>query len=106
MNVGEIDTFVLLRPMFTMLFVFSLIILILLIVPKTKYYMNGLMVIGSSVMLSVIAAQLLWTEGVLADELGIASDVISILLFAAILGLAILSCILFYVQKKKVTDRK
>ncbi|HAM80767.1 hypothetical protein [Ornithinibacillus bavariensis] len=106
MNVGEIDTFVLLRPMFTMLFVFSLIILILLIVPKTKYYMNGLMVIGSSVMLSVIAAQLLWTEGVLADELGIAGDVISILLFAAILGLAILSCILFYVQKKKVTDRK
>lgn len=92
-----LGAFTLMRPIFSTFLVISILLLLLVLIPRTKKtYINGFTVISISTISILISAQLLFYEGIIVDEIGLGGDTVSTIIFLAIVGLGILNPILYY----------
>ncbi|HEY4553400.1 MAG TPA: hypothetical protein VIG80_09415 [Bacillaceae bacterium] len=86
--------FTLMRPVFTALLIFSLLLLFTVIFKRTL--VNGAAVIGFAVVFIVVAAQLLYYSAIIVDELGLAGDLMMTNLFLGIAAVNVLNPVLYY----------
>ncbi|GGE79075.1 hypothetical protein [Priestia taiwanensis] len=94
--------FVLLRPVFITLLVASFIIFIFVVTPKLREKMvNGLAVVGLSIVSTLLAAQLLFYNGIIVDELGLGGDELQFDMAIVILLFSIVNPIVFFVMRSK-----
>ncbi|MGN7941189.1 hypothetical protein [Virgibacillus sp. 6R] len=89
--------FTLLRPITITLMIVSAIIFLLIILPKTRNrVVNGFSVISSSLILSIISIQIMFSIGILADELNLAGDPTSFILCVIIFIFSFINVILHF----------
>ena len=94
----------LLRPVTYTILVVTIISFIILLFPKEKQNVfNGYSIVGLSVVLCVIAAQILYFDGILADELGLGGDELSFIL-TIVIGIFSLVNIILY-SKRHMTEK-
>lgn len=80
-----LGTFTLLRPVFIVLLITTLLIFFFLITSTFKnIIINGFGVVSLSTLSLIVSAQLIFYVGVIADEISLGGDAISIYLFLAI----------------------
>ncbi|TYS67828.1 hypothetical protein FZC76_14815 [Sutcliffiella horikoshii] len=93
----EIDgSFALLRPILYMLLAVSILLFILIVVPKFKaMILSTLMVIILSLLNILVAAQVMVFSAIAADELNFAGDSVGMILFMSILAISALNMLLF-----------
>ncbi|TQR19621.1 hypothetical protein [Psychrobacillus vulpis] len=91
--------FTLMRPIFITLLVLSILLLLLVLLPQTKNkIINGFTVSSISLVSILISAQLLYSTGIIVDEIGLDGDALSTYLFLAIVGLCFVNPIVFFVK--------
>ncbi|WLR42257.1 hypothetical protein LC087_16220 [Bacillus carboniphilus] len=97
-----LGSFTLLRPIFVSLIFAEIMMFFIIIFPhlRTKI-VNGLSVIGLSIVSIVISSQLLFYEGIIVDELGLGGDVVTSYMFLIIGILAIVNPTIYIVSRKK-----
>lgn len=95
-----LGTFTLLRPVFVVILIISLILFFLMIIPRFKNkIVNGFGVASLSTVSIIVSAQLIFYVGVIADEINLGGDAVSIYLFLAIAILSIVNPIIYFNKK-------
>ncbi|OAS89534.1 MULTISPECIES: hypothetical protein [Metabacillus] len=95
----EYGAFTLLRPIFITFLLVSLILFLIVILPKTKNKLiNGFTVTIISIISILVSAQLLFYHGIIVDEINLAGDPVSFNMFLVIVGLGILNSIIYFVR--------
>ncbi|CAH8716246.1 hypothetical protein M5W83_01865 [Paenibacillus thiaminolyticus] len=93
--------FTLLRPIFVTLVMASLLMFLIIILPKLRRKMTGgLAVVGLSLVSVIVSGQLLYYYGVITDELGLRGDLIATSIFFVNLIFCIVNPIIFYTRRK------
>ncbi|WCR27211.1 hypothetical protein L3476_29300 [Paenibacillus thiaminolyticus] len=93
--------FTLLRPLFVTLVIASLLMFLIIIVPKLRRKMaGGLAVVGLSLVSVIVSGQLLYYYGVITDELGLRGDLMATSMFLVNLIFCIGNPIIFYTRRK------
>ncbi len=85
-----------LRPIFI---VFVSILILFIFFQKSKF-INGFSVISISIICSLISAISLWQIGIMADELNLAGDPVSFILFFSVIGLSALNILVYLFRNK------
>ncbi len=88
------NSFALLDPVFMVLLLFSMIILVMVLIKKVPIWLCALF----ASLTIIVAAQLLWFSGIIADELGIGGSARSFSLF---IGIFIIQCFALWIAIKK-----
>lgn len=88
------NAFALLDPVFIVLLLFSIVLLIIVLLKKVPVWVCTLF----GTLTSIVAAQLLWFSGIIADELGIGGSAKNFNLFISIV---IVQCLSLWVTSKK-----
>lgn len=97
-----LGAFTLLRPVFIIILVISLALFIILVIPKLKNdLINGFTVLSLSAFSILVSGQLLYYEGIIADETGLSGDAISSYIFLAITGIGIINSIVYFATQRK-----
>lgn len=101
-NLGH---FTLFRPVFISILVGSLLLSLILIIPKLKNKLiNGFTVISLSVLSILVSGQLLYNSGIIVDEIGLRGDPVTFYIFIAITGMGILNPIIYFSARGKTTN--
>ncbi|WP_449539767.1 hypothetical protein [Ferdinandcohnia sp. Marseille-Q9671] len=103
-----LGVFTLLRPILIMITIVLLLLLILVIIPKTRIQvLNGFSVVAIAFISVFVSAQVLFYEGILADELGLGGDSVSSYLFLVNVFLGVASWFLyFYIKNRRWHQKK
>ncbi|QPR66125.1 hypothetical protein I6G82_12515 [Lysinibacillus macroides] len=88
------NDFVLLNPVFIVLLLFSILLLVIALIKKVSIWLCTLF----ASLTIIVAAQLLWFSGIIADELGIGGSAQSFSLF---IGIFIIQCLTLWIAIKK-----
>jgi len=92
-------TFTLLRPVpFTLLLV-SLVVFLFILIPRTRKFINGFSVIIMAALTSVITLQLIFYNGILADELNLSGDGVSLTIGILIIALNGFNLVTYYSRR-------
>ena len=95
--------FTLLRPIFfTILIAIFLLFLIVLFSKPQHKLVNGFSITGLSFFSILIAAQLLYYEGIIVDEINLGGDEVSTYMFIAIVALGFLNPIIYIARNQKI----
>lgn len=95
------EVFTLLRPVFITFFIVTLNIFIGMKLPKSKRnIINGFSVSSISILSIVVSAQILFYNGIIVDEINLAEDSVSSVLFLAIVGLSLLNPLIYFVRHR------
>lgn len=98
--------FVLLRPLYVLIFVFALIIFLMNILPRrVRQYLNGFIVVFVSLFTLVLSGMLLFFDAVLVDELVANGDSFATYFFVGTAILAIINPVIYFSRKKKIKER-
>lgn len=89
-------TFSLLRPIPITLLIISLIVFLFIMMAKTKKFINGFAVIGIAVVASVISIQLNFYNAIIADELNLGGDDVSLIISVITIAVNGLNLIIYY----------
>ncbi|MCP3738133.1 hypothetical protein [Rossellomorea sp. BNER] len=96
-----LGAFTLLRPIFITFLIVSLILFLIVILPRTKNKrINGFTVTSLSIISILISAQVLFYDGVIVDELNLGGDAVSFYMFLAIVVFSILNPIIYFVRHR------
>jgi len=94
--------FTLMRPIFITLLIVSLLLFVIIILPKLRRELaNGSLVFGLSFVSLIISAQLLYYHAIIVDEIGLSGDGVSTLLFLVNAIFCIANPIVFLVKVNK-----
>ncbi|RJS58786.1 hypothetical protein [Bacillus sp. PK3_68] len=93
--------FTLLRPVFITLIVAMLFLFLIALLPSLRRKVHHLFVMGGSVVLVIVSAQLLYYDAIIVDELGLGGDEITTYLFLIIVIFSVMNSIIFYVGQKR-----
>ena len=92
-----LGSFTLLRPIFVTFLIVSLILLVIIILPRTKNkIINGFTVACISILSILVSAQTLFYSGIIVDEINLGGDAVSTYLFLAIAVISILNPIIYF----------
>lgn len=92
-----LGSFTLLRPIFVTFLIVSLILLVIIILPRTKNkVINGFTVACISILSILVSAQILFYCGIIVDEINLGGDAVSTYLFLAIAVISILNLIIYF----------
>ena len=97
-----LGSFTLLRPIFVTFLIVSLILLVIIILPRTKNkIINGFTVACISIPSILVSAQILFYSGIIVDEINLGGDAVSTVLFLAITVINILNFIIYFGRRRK-----
>lgn len=98
----NLGAFILLRPIFSTILVISLILFIMLLIPRfNSKIINGFTVLSLSAFSILVSGQLLFYNGIIVDEIGLGGDPISFFIFLAIVGMGIINLIIYFYKNEK-----
>ena len=90
-------SFTLLRPIFITLLIVSVIMFILVILPRAKSkIINGFTVSFISILTILLSAQVLFYSGIIVDEIGLGGDAVSTVLFLVIVVMSVLNLLIYF----------
>lgn len=93
-------TFTLLRPVSFTLLLVSLVVFLSILIPQTRRkFINGFSVIIMAALTSVMTLQLIFYNGILADELNLSGDGVSLTIGILILALNGLNLVTYYSRR-------
>lgn len=95
-----LGAFTLLRPVFITMLIVLLLLLIMVVVPKYRQKLNALFVFSLSVIIVLLASQLLFYDAIIVDELGLGGDAITTYLYLLIVVVGIINPVIFSIKKK------
>ncbi|AZS13841.1 hypothetical protein [Paenibacillus lutimineralis] len=94
--------FTLMRPIFITLLIVSLLLFVIIILPKLRRKLaNGSFVFGLSLVSLVVSAQLLYYQAIIVDEIGLGGDEASTMLFLVNAIFCIANPIIFLMKANK-----
>ncbi|RSD28663.1 hypothetical protein [Mesobacillus subterraneus] len=94
--------FTLLRPVFFTLLLVSIILLLLILYPRTRQRMlNTFSVISLSAIFGIITVQVIYYDAIIVDELSFGGDPTSTTTALAVMVFTIINPILFFALKSK-----
>lgn len=101
-NSFEINgAFTLLRPTLITFLIITFILFFIIILPKTKHkFINGFTVISLSIISVIVSAQVVFYHAIIADELGLGGDKISVFIFLAIGAFGFFNTIIYFIRKR------
>ena len=98
-------TFTLLRPILITFLVVSVLLFVLILIPKAKKkFINGFSVISLSLLSIWVSAQIIFYQGIIVDELNLGGDSTSFFLFLAITGISCLNLIIYFKRNERTTS--
>ena len=89
-------SFTLLRPVFITLFVIAILLVLLIVIPITKKFLNGLAVISLSLVTVILSIQLTFFDAIIVDEIGLGGDVTSFIMSIIIIILGLVNPFLYF----------
>lgn len=93
----KFGSFILLRPVFGTLLTASILLFLILIIPKARgKLLNGFIIISISVLSIVVSAQVLFYDAIIVDELGLGGDAVTTYIFLGIVGFSLLNPLLYF----------
>lgn len=90
-------TFVFLRPVY-IAFIVTLVLVLLIVLIQRKKVLKLFSVFSISAICSIIAAITLYSIGYIVDEYNLEGDVISFIMFLAVIGLSSLNVIVYFIN--------
>ncbi|MBS4178328.1 hypothetical protein [Lederbergia citrea] len=103
----SLGAFTLLRPVFVTFMIISLLLFLVMLIPRFKNkFINGTAVISLSAISILVSSQLLFYSGIIVDEVGLGGDAVSTYIYLAIVGLSIINPYLFFTQRKEKNKRQ
>lgn len=103
----RLGAFILLRPIFLTFLIISLLLFLVVVIPRLKNkIINGFTVICISTISVVVTSQLLFYDAIIVDEINLGGDGVSTYMFLAIIVFSILNTILFFIsgERKVITS--
>lgn len=96
-----LGTFTLLRPIFVVLLLATLLMFLVVVIPKFREkWLNRFTVLSISVLLIFVSGQLLFYSTIIVDELGLGGDAVATYLFLLIGCFSVVNPVVyFYVSK-------
>ena len=89
--------FTLMRPVFLTLVILSILLFLIIILPKLqKRLLNGFSVVSFSFILGIITIQVTYYDAIIVDEIGLGGDPTTFYLALVTLSLCVLNPLLFY----------
>jgi hypothetical protein len=92
-------SFALLRPILYTVLAASILLFILIVVPKWKaVFLSTFLVTSVSILNVIVAGQVLFFSAIGADELNLTGDSVGMILFMLILGVSVLNILLYLIR--------
>jgi hypothetical protein len=89
--------FTLMRPVFLTLVILSILLFLIIILPKLqKRLLNGFSVVSLSFILGIITIQVTYYDAIIVDEIALGGDPTTFYLALVTLSLCVLNPLLFY----------
>lgn len=93
-------SFTLLRPVFIIFIIISIILFILISIPKiNQKYLNAFSVISLSLVSSTVSIQLVFYHAIIVDEINLGGDELSITMCLMIIALSVLNPFMYFRKK-------
>lgn len=97
----KLGTFTLLRPVFVVLLLASILLFLFVVVPKFRVkWINHFTVISISALLILLSGQLLFYSTIIVDELGLGGDDVATYLCLTTVCISIINPLLYFFSKK------
>lgn len=92
-----LGAFTLLRPVFSTILIATLLLFLIIVIPKLKNKMiNGFTVVSMTAISALVSGQLLYYSGIIVDEIGLGGDPVSFYLFLAITGTGFINLVIYF----------